>query len=404
MSEMEKNEVIKSEAGSSSIQQDTVITGIDEIDKIDSADQTQSITIPISEFATLGSSVAMLMTPLREVSTTVQLDTDGLFRLANSAPGDILKMAEDGNAWGALKSSDGKSKMAKLTSVNSVTGTTTTTIPIDPMMVAMAAMLYSIDRKLDTIVEFEKKIFDFLVNEKESQIEVDVKILSDSLKELKNNWENDVFRRGHYEQALAIKRTAEKNIRTYQRELNGFKELRGPVVANANVNASAKSLVKKFKYYRMSLYSLGLASLIELLMLGTFKEEQLMAVKQNLEKQALEYRNYYTMWSQQIEKSAKGGVERNILKGIGDAGKALGGFIGGIPLVKEGPVDEWLQGGGTMLSKNANNLAMDAVKSLSSVSDPGLSLFTERIDEMNRIYNHTSEICFDKEHIYLVSD
>lgn len=153
----------------------------------------------------------------------------------------------------------------------------------------------------------------------------------------------------------------------------------------------------------MSLYSLGLASLIEMLMLGTFKEEQLVDVKQNLEKQALDYRKYYTMWSQQIEKLANEGVERNILKEIGDAGKALGGFIGGIPLVKEGPVDEWLQGGGTMLSKNANNMAMDAVKSLASVSDPGLSIFTERIDELNCIYNHTSEICFDKEHIYLVS-
>ena len=251
MGEIENNEVIESDAGSSSIQSDEVIVGFDEIvDKIDTVEQKQVFTLPISELTTLGSSVAMLMSPVREVSATIQLDTNGLFRIANSAPGDVLKMAKDGNAWGAMKSSAGKSKMAKLASVNSVTGSTTTTIPINPMMVAMAAMLYSIDRKLDTIIDIEKKIFDFLVNEKESQIEADVKILSNSLKELKNNWENDVFIRGQYDQALRIKRIAEKNIRTYQRELNGFKELRGPIVANANVNASAKSLVKKFKYYR----------------------------------------------------------------------------------------------------------------------------------------------------------
>ena len=37
------------------------------------------------------------------------------------------------------------------------------------------------------------------------------------------------------------------------------------------------------------------------------------------------------------------GIEANIVKGIGTVGKNFGKFIGGIPLIKEGPVDEFLQ-------------------------------------------------------------
>ena len=96
-------------------------------------------------------------------------------------------------------------------------------------------------------------------------------------------------------------------------------------------------------------------------------------------------------------------VEANVLKGIGNAGKALGGLIGSIPLVKEGPVDEWLVGGGNALKKNAGNMKNDPLHELASVSSPGTGVFVEKMDDLNRIYNHTSRICFDDERIYLIA-
>ena len=49
MGEIENNEVIESTVGSSFIQQDAVIVGIDEIvDKMDTVDQKQVFTLPIS--------------------------------------------------------------------------------------------------------------------------------------------------------------------------------------------------------------------------------------------------------------------------------------------------------------------------------------------------------------------
>ena len=91
------------------------------------------------------------------------------------------------------------------------------------------------------------------------------------------------------------------------------------------------------------------------------------------------------------------------MKGIGNAGKAIGGFIGSIPLVKEGPVDEWLQDGGDILKKNAKGMENSSVHALAAVGNPDTGVFTEKLGVLNQINNHTSGICFDRENIYLLA-
>lgn len=268
-------------------------------------------------------------------------------------------------------------------------------------MIMMAVTLYSIEQKLDAVAEMQKQILSFLETEKESQIEADVKMLSSTLQELKFNLGSDVFIQGHYELALAVKRTAEKNLQAYQKEATNIKA-KGIVVANANVNAAIKDMLKKFKYYRMSLYLFSMASFIEIVLLGNYREEHILKVKNDIEERSMRYRQIFDACSMYIEKIAGKAVEANVLKGIGNAGKALGGLIGSVPRIKEGPVDEWLTGGGEALKKNAQNIKGDMVHALSLVSDPQTGMFTEKMDVLNQIYNHTSKICFDQDRIYLI--
>ena len=90
------------------------------------------------------------------------------------------------------------------------------------------------------------------------------------------------------------------------------------------------------------------------------------------------------------------------MKGIGTAGNAVGKFIGSIPLVKEGPVDEFLQDGGIHLKKSALDMEKDAVHRFASIGNPGTQMFMEKMDEMIQIYNRTEQICFDDKKIYLL--
>ena len=92
-----------------------------------------------------------------------------MYRLANADVGDVLKLAKDGNFWGAYKTAAGGSKFAKLAEAGSVSATSTTVMPIDPATMMIAVALFSIEKQLKGIEETGKKILSFLENEKESK-------------------------------------------------------------------------------------------------------------------------------------------------------------------------------------------------------------------------------------------
>ncbi len=364
--------------------------------------QAGTITLPIAELEALGTVGESLLPSFRTITQATSVNMQGVYRLANVSVGDTLKAAKDGNFWGAFKKADGGSKFAKLAEAGPLNATSTTVMPIDPATVMIAAALYTIEKKIDSIAETQKQILSFLENEKEAQIEADVRILVSTLKEFKFNWDKELFITGHYKQALDIKRMAEKNLQAYQKELQDIK-VKAPVVAKANVDATVKSLLRKFKYYRMSLYLFSMSSFIEVMLLGDFREDHILKIKEDIEERSMRYRQIYGACSAYIEKIAGNVVEANMLKGIGTAGKAIGGLIGSIPLVKEGPVDEWLQGGGDLLKKNAKGIEDSAVHALVEVGDPDTGVFTEKLAALNQITNHTSGICFDKDKIYLMA-
>ena len=92
----------------------------------------------------------------------------------------------------------------------------------------------------------------------------------------------------------------------------------------------------------------------------------------------------------------------DIMESVGTAGNAVGKFIGSIPLVREVPVDEFLQDGGTHLKKSALDMEKDAVHRFASIGNPGTRMFMEKMDEIIQIYNRTEQICFDDKKIYLL--
>ena len=162
-------------------------------------------------------------------------------------------------------------------------------------------------------------------------------------------------------------------------------------------------LQKKFKYYRLSLYTFSMASLVEIMLSGNFKEENITGVKSEIESLSIAYRDIYGQCSLYLEKMCASTLEANVLKGIGAASRAAGKFIGSIPVIKDGSVDEFLQGGGAQLKEEAIGIERNVVKSFAEISNPSTGVFIEKMKDMIQIYNHTTEIYFDEKQIYLVT-
>ena len=55
------------------------------------------------------------------------------------------------------------------------------------------------------------------------------------------------------------------------------------------------------------------------------------------------------------------------------------------------------------MEHNAAGMEMKAVKKFAAIANPETGVFVNKMDDMIRIYNHTSRICFDNEKIYLLA-
>lgn len=369
-------------------------------------DNNTTTTIPIAELATLGAGISSLIPSLHEITQSTSMNPQGfgLYKVANASVGDTLKVAKNGNFWGSLKTPDGKSKFVQLKEVNGLSSTSTTIMPIDPATIMMAASLFAIEKRLSQISEIQKHILEFLEREKKAEIEADIKTLISIINKYKLNWTNEHFMTSSYKMILDIQRTARKNMIAYQKEIEQIISLNKLVSLQSQVNTKLNKLQDKFNYYRLSLYTYSLASLLEIMLGGNFREEYIAEIRNELASMSITYRTEFNKASIYIEKLSSVSVETNILKGVGSAARSVGDLISTIPIVKDGPIDEFLQDEGKSIKENAKKMKFKGVNDFASISNPGIAEITQQMDDMINIYNHTSQIYFDNKKIYLISN
>ena len=361
------------------------------------------VTMPIAQLATLGAGVSSLLPAFRTLTQTTTVPADGLYRLANAAIGDTLKVAKNGNFWGAFKTAEGTSKFAQLQAVGTTAANSSMVMPIDPATLMMAVALFSIEQKLGSIEEMQQKIISFLAIDQESEIEADIETLSSMMTKYKYNWDNENFITNNHKMVLDIQRTARKHLNFYQKqvaEVIGGKKL---FVSQSKVNDALADLLRKFKYYRLTMYTFSMASFVEIILSGDFKEENIQLVKEELEKLSSNYRDLFGQCSAYLEKLSDSSVETNVLKGLGTASKAVGKFIDSIPKIRDGQVDEFLQERGEKMHSNATRIERQVIEAFAEISNPGVWMFVEKLEDLIQIYGRTTEICFDEKQVYLIA-
>ena len=374
------------------------------LDTKSSIENKKTMSVPIAELSALGAGVASLVPAFNTVTTTTTLATDGLFTIANKVAGDTLKMAKNGNAWGAMKTATGGSKMVQLAEAGPLTATSQAVSAINPTTMMMAVALYSIEKQLGEIAETQKQILSFLEIKDEAGIEGDLETLSELINNYKHNWDNEIYVQNSHKMVMDIKRTARSNMLASQKRVAELVASKKLVVGLGQVKSTLSEMEKRFKYYQLALYTYSLASMMEIMLGGNYKEEYITGIKDEIIKLSGNYRELFEKSSLYLEKLGRSAVEANVLKGIGTAGKAVGKFIGSIPLVKEGPVDEFLQDSGANLKKNAIGMEKQAVHQFAALNNSGTHIFVNKMEDMIQIYNHTERICFDDKQIYLVAN
>ena len=111
----------------------------DMLDEVRREIQThECISFPVGKLSSLGAGVSSLIPAFRTATSTVDVNMQGLFRVANASSGDVLKMASDGTYWGAMKTAQKTSKMAKFAQAGPISEKISTVAPINPATIMMA--------------------------------------------------------------------------------------------------------------------------------------------------------------------------------------------------------------------------------------------------------------------------
>ena len=366
--------------------------------------QGRTTSIPIAQLSALGAGVASLLPAFRTVVQSTEINTANLYRWVNEGAGSTLKVAKNGNNWGAYLAANGTSKFAQFQSAGPLSVTSTTALPINVVSIAMAVALFSIEQQLSNIAEMQKEILSFLETEKESEIEADIETLSNIITQYKHNWDNEQYIASNHKMVIDIQRTARKHMISYQKMVRDAIKDKKLLVLQSKIKTTLDEMIKDFKYYRLSLFAFSMSSLIEIMLSGNFKEENILAIKEEIQKLAFGYREVFNECSVYLERMEKSSVESNVLKGVSATSKAVGKFIGSIPKIKDGQIDERFQEAGERVSDKAKAIESDSITEFAEMSNPGTSLFTEKMDDMILIYNRTTDIYFDDNNIYLIAN
>ena len=317
-----------------------------------------------------------------------------LYRITNLGKNDSLKAMRDGKTfWGSIKKSDGSSTMAKLKEVNP-----NNVMALDPTVMMMSVALAGIEQELGEIKELSKQIFSFLEHEKESEIESDLEILNRSISDFRFNLEDEKYLINNHKQVMDIKRTANKNMLFYKKEIKDDLSKDKLFTTNNSMNSIIEDIQKKFRYYRLSLYIYSFSTFMEILLLGNYKNDYLLNKKKELDELDNEYSEVFNNALEYVKKNANKSLEGNVLSGLGSAGKAIGNLA---EKVKIKNVDNWLNEKGDNLKQSGQNIKDDFATKFDDMKESNSRPFINQIEKVDCIYNKTKEIYFDKENIYL---
>lgn len=317
-----------------------------------------------------------------------------LYRITNLGKNDSLKVMRDGKTfWGSIKKSDGSSTMAKLKEVKS-----NNVMALDPTVMMMSVALAGIEQELGEIKELSKKIFSFLEHEKESEIESDLEILNRSISDFRYNIEDEKYLINNHKQVMDIKRTANKNMLFYKKEIKDDLSKDKLFTTNSSMNSIIEDIQKKFRYYRLSLYIYSFSTFMEILLLGNYNNDYLLNKKKELDELDNEYSELFNNALEYVKKNANKSLEGNVLSGLGNAGKTIGNLA---EKVKIKNVDNWLNEKGDNLKQSGQNIKNDFATKFDDMKESNSRPFINQIEKVNCIYNKTKEIYFDKENIYL---
>ena len=151
-----------------------------------------------------------------------------------------------------------------------------------------------------------------------------------------------------------------------------------------------------FFNYKLALHVFALSEYMEVMLSKNFQAEYLNKIENEIREHAMKFRHLYTACFDKIELLKKEAVTTQAANKLADVSRSVGNFIGKIPLVKEGPVDEFLIDVGDSISDAEKKQLEKTLAFFIQYKDSGLTPIAEHITTINCLSNTPVVMLYNK--------
>ena len=344
--------------------------------------------IPFTEIAALGGSFAGV------VETMATPAAEGLYRCVfPKGVTGTLTMAKDGTGALGTIMNDGIVGQARWIPVDKAIG------PACLKAALVAVAVLAVVKQIKDIKDGQKEIIDILERDKKSQLLADYDLLASYMDEYKFYWENEASLVANLNQVKNIKRNAMKDLRSYIEQLEGFIAAKKNILKMQTASYKIGQILDRFVHYKLALHVFALSEYMEVMLSKNFQAEYLSKIEDEIREQAMKFRNLYTECFDKIELLKKEAVTTQAANKLADVTRTVGGLIGKIPVVKDGPVDEFLIGVGDSITEAEKKKLEKTLAFFIQYKDSGLTPIAEHIAMINELSNKPVVMLYDKKTI-----
>lgn len=351
----------------------------------------KGLTIPMTQIGAVGTAFKPLATAFQNV-------------VAGGAGGSGLYWVDVPKGFHLAQFTDKPGYLgSSLSNVNNQGFRQATLNPLafDPTMLFMAAVLMSIDKKLDAIKEGQQEILEFLQQKEKAKQRGNLNFLNDILNNYKYNFENATYKTNLHIKVLDIKQEAEQSILFYREQIDKKLNKRSLLHSDKNVKDKLIAVRSELIEYQLALYLYAFSSFLEVLLLENYQSAFLDDIKNKIKSYELSYNELYQTCHDMVEAYSKTSVQSHMLSGLAVASKAVGTAVNKIPVVSKSQLDENLIAAGEKLTDYKSKRIESTMECLEAKENSSVTPFIENITIINLIYNQPIQMLFDQENIYI---
>ena len=271
----------------------------------------------------------------------------------------------------------------------------------NPAMLFMAATLFSMDQKLDSIQETQREMLDFVVQKQKSELKGDLDFLMDVWNHYKYNWNDETYKTANHMKALDIRQEAGRKVDFYREQIKKHLGKRPLLHGDQEVRKQLAKVQDIFQDYQLALYLYGFSYFLEALLQENFASAYLDAISDKMDKMSIQYRELYSLAYTQLENRSRSSVQSRLLGGGAAASKVMGHAIAKIPLLSKGSLDESLIAAGERLEDYEESRTYATLRRLVERQSNCVRPFIEQLETLSHIYNRPMELICSGEALYI---